>query len=105
MGQTSRSAGRRCLRLRPGLIVSLRIVLDREQGLLVPAEAILDQDADREAVFVARDGTVRRVEVRLGRRLDREIEVLEGLAEGDEVVVVGVEGLVDGQAVETYREP
>lgn len=92
------------LRLRPGLIVSLRIVLGRERGLTVPAEAIVDEQDDRGAVFVARAGVARRVDVVLGRRVDREVQVKEGLSEGDEVVVVGHERLADGQPVETYRQ-
>ncbi len=90
------------LRLRPGLIVSLRIVLGRTGGLAIPTDALIEEAGGRAAVFVARDGAARRREVTLGQRLDREIEVLSGLAEGEQVVVVGHEGLSDGQAVETY---
>ncbi|MCP3964355.1 MAG: efflux RND transporter periplasmic adaptor subunit [bacterium] len=93
------------LRLRPGLIVSLRIILDRERGLMVPAEAISIADEDRGSVFVAVDGRARRKEVRLGRRLDRNVEVLAGLAEGEDLIVVGQDALFDGQAIEPYREP
>jgi membrane fusion protein (multidrug efflux system) len=91
------------LRLRPGLIVTLRIVLDRGRGLVVPADAIVEEQDGRGVVFVARDGVARRLEVALGQRLDREVQVEDGLAEGDEVIVVGHDRLVDGQAVEPYR--
>jgi membrane fusion protein (multidrug efflux system) len=91
--------------LRPGLIVTLRIVLGREPGLVVPAEAVVEEHNGRGAVFAVRGGVARHLEVGLGRRLDREVQVTEGLSEGDEVVVVGHQDLVDGQAVEPYREP
>lgn len=91
------------LRLRPGLIVTVRIVLDRGRGLVVPAEAILEEEDGRGAVFVAREGVARRLEVALGQRLDREVQVEDGLSEGDEVIVVGHDRLADGQAVEPYR--
>lgn len=39
----------------------------------------------------------------IGPRSDRDVEVLSGLAEGDEVVVVGHDRLRDGQPVKTYR--
>ena len=92
------------LRLRPGLIVSLRIVLERRGGLAIPAEAVIEEAGGRTEVFVARGGSVHRREIDLGQRLDREVEVLSGLAEGEEVVVVGQRGLSDGQAVETYGD-
>ncbi len=90
------------LRLRPGLIVSLRIILDRKGGLAIPADALIEETDDVGLVFVAREGSVQRREVTLGQRLDREVEVLAGLAEGEEVVVVGHQELTDGDAVETY---
>ncbi len=90
------------LRLRPGLIVSLRIILGRKGGLVIPAEAVVDETDGRGVAWVARDGSVRRREITLGQRLDREVEVLAGLAEGAQVVVVGKRGLIDGQAVESY---
>ncbi len=92
------------LRLRPGLIVSLRIILERKGGLAIPAEAVSEQADGQTVVFVARDGIVQRRELTLGQHLDREIEVLEGLAEGESLVIVGHQGLRDGQAVETYTE-
>ncbi len=92
------------LRLRPGLIVSLRIILERKGGLAIPAEAMSEETGDHAVVFVARDGAAHRREIVLGGRLDREIEVLEGLAEGENVVIVGHQGLRDGQTVETYAE-
>ncbi len=93
------------LRLRPGLIVSLRILLESRGGLAIPAAALITEGDGRGAVFVAEGGVVRRREIDLGSRLDREVEVTAGLTAGDEVVVVGHEGLADGQAVETYTEP
>ncbi len=92
------------LRLRPGLIVTLRILLESRGGLAVPAAALVEEEAGRGTVFVAEGGTVHRREVTLGDRLDREVEVTAGLTEGNRVVVVGHEGLADGQAVETYTE-
>ncbi len=69
----------------------------------VPGEAVVEEHNGRGALFVARGGVARRLEVGLGQRLDREVQVTGGLAEGDEVVVVGQAELVDGQAVEPYR--
>jgi RND family efflux transporter MFP subunit len=93
------------LALRSGMIASMRIVLASSKGLVVPAEALIRPPAEGAAeVWVVSEGVVRRTPVRIGQQLDREVEVLEGLREGDLVVVYGKERLSDGAAVETYRE-
>jgi multidrug efflux pump subunit AcrA (membrane-fusion protein) len=51
---------------------------------------------------VAEDQTVRKTPIRLGKVLDREVEVLEGLTEGQDVVVYGKEQVVDGQPIDSY---
>ena len=43
--------------------------------------------------------------VRLGARTGSRFEILEGLAEGDRIVVRGQHGLRDGQQVEVVSEP
>ncbi|MGA1155602.1 MAG: efflux RND transporter periplasmic adaptor subunit [Burkholderiaceae bacterium] len=59
-----------------------------DDGLLVSEEALV---GDREGFFVWRvsEGKVQKVRIKLGIRLEKEVQVLEGLAEGDEVVVAG----------------
>jgi membrane fusion protein (multidrug efflux system) len=46
---------------------------------------------DRKGFFVWKvvDGKAQKVRVKLGIRLEKEVQVLEGLAEGDEVVIAG----------------
>jgi membrane fusion protein (multidrug efflux system) len=90
--------------LRSGMIASLRVVLSKKRALVAPAEGISGEGEAAKA-FVVRDGVARHVAVTLGDRLDREVEVLSGLAEGDEVVVLGGDRLADGQAVQAYRKP
>ncbi len=89
--------------LRTGMIVWLRIIQGKEQGLVIPSEALVDESRDRAAVFVVRGGVAQRVGVRLGRRLDRTVQVLDGVSEGEEVVVYGHDQIRDGQAVRPYR--
>lgn len=90
--------------LRSGMIISLRILLEKRSALVVPAEALLGDDGETARVLVVSNGTVRSAEVTVGRRSDRDVELLSGLAEGDEVVVSGHDRLHDGQAVKAYRE-
>jgi membrane fusion protein (multidrug efflux system) len=87
-------------RLRPGLFARADLGVALRRDLLwVPQEAVLLR-ADGQIVWVV-DGEdrVRRASVRTGIHHDGRVEVLEGLAEGDEVVVRGHSGLQDGVAV------
>lgn len=90
--------------LRSGMIVSARIVLEAFRGLVVPEEALLDRRGEEAAVYRVVDGVARTARVRLGRQLDRAVEVVEGLAAGDEVVVYGLDRVRDGERIETYGE-
>ena len=89
--------------LRSGMIISLHILLEKRSALVVPAEALLAENGETARVMVVSNGVARSVEVGVGRRLDREVELLSGLAEGDEVIVAGLDRLRDGQRVKTYR--
>lgn len=92
-------------RLLPGSSASVRIDLPAAAGssVLVPADALLRYPDGGNGVFVAVDeagalrASQRRIEI--GRELGGRIEVLSGLAAGEQVVVRGNEGLRDGQAV------
>jgi cobalt-zinc-cadmium efflux system membrane fusion protein len=75
--------------LKAGMFASLRILLDRQAAALtVPQSAVLD-DGDLKIVFVKKDGKFFPREITVGSRTDGLIEVLSGLAEGDEVVTTG----------------
>ncbi len=68
------------------------------EGLLIPAAAVF-RDTGRDLVLLLREGRVQRRAVRLGDRTGSDVFVLSGLAEGDRVVVEGMEGLADGDEV------
>jgi membrane fusion protein (multidrug efflux system) len=89
--------------LRSGMIISLRIVLDKRSTLVVPAEALLETRGGTARVFVVSDGVAHSLEVNIGRRSDRDVELVSGLQEGDEVIVAGHDRVKDGQPVTTYR--
>jgi membrane fusion protein (multidrug efflux system) len=94
--------------LKPGLFLTVELVLEsRPQALLVPEEA-LDPLGDRNFVYAIREGRARRVAVTLGQRLAGEVEIREGLALGDQVVVRGLQRLREGAPVrvtETMTRP
>ena len=69
-------------------------------ALLVPRRALLTDDHQAAAtLMVAADGVAHQRSVRVGLRGDDAIEVEDGLADGDLVIVAGQYGLADGAAV------
>ncbi len=66
--------------------------------LTVPLGAMFDKARDK--VYVVEDGTIHIRNVKAGTDDDKYVEILEGLSEGDVVVVGNFEGLSDGMRVE-----
>lgn len=85
--------------LRPGMFVEATLVGERREGVpVVPRDAVTERGG-KKVVFVLRGQSVARREVALGLGDDREVEVREGLAAGERVVVRGLETLADGTRV------
>jgi RND family efflux transporter MFP subunit len=84
-------------RLRPGTFATAEIVTDEAPGLVVPQEALV-VFAGVEKVLIVENDTVRERRVRTGRRVGERVEILEGVAPGDRVVVQP-HGLADGMAI------
>jgi Cu(I)/Ag(I) efflux system membrane fusion protein len=77
------------LALRPSMYANVRLFVDRGERLLVPHGAVL-YTGERSFVFRALgDGRFRPQQVVTGLRSGEEVEVLEGLAEGEEIVASG----------------
>ncbi len=86
-------------KLRPGMFVRVRVIVgERSNALLIPEEAIVPQGAEFY-VFKVVDGAARRVPVKIGGRRDAMVEILDGLAAGDQVVTAGMRLSRDGQPV------
>ena len=66
--------------------------------LTVPLGAMFDKARDK--VYVVEDGTIHIRNVKAGTDDDKYVEILEGLSEGDVVVVGNFEGLSEGMRVE-----
>ena len=73
--------------LRPDMTASVEMLAARkDSALILPAEFVRDPDG-RPWVLAVRDGRARRVPVVLGVRGLGEVEVAEGLAEGERAIV------------------
>ena len=84
---------------RPGMsaVVDLRVRTARDV-VAVPAPAVF-RDGQRDVVWLVSNGTARQRPVRLGAQGESRIEVLEGLEEGDRIVVRGADRVSEGQQV------
>lgn len=91
--------------LRPGMYVTTTISVGKVNGILVPYQSVLKLIGSNERyVFVNDNGVAKRVKVTLGKRYDRDVEIIsEELKEGDELVVVGQGRLVDGVKLEIIK--
>lgn len=68
--------------------VQVRIITaEREDALIVPRTVLFRNDRQQWQAYVVRDGKAELVTLRLGLLNDEEAEVLEGLAEGDQVII------------------
>ncbi|MCG6116703.1 MAG: efflux RND transporter periplasmic adaptor subunit [Aquimonas sp.] len=89
--------------LLPGSSAQAHFELDGSAALSLPRDALLRHPDGGFSVFVAVDRgeetVAERRPVRLGRQSGNRVEVLEGLQEGDRVVVRGNERLQDNQPI------
>jgi multidrug efflux pump subunit AcrA (membrane-fusion protein) len=88
--------------LRPGSFAKAEIVIESGQSVVtVPQDAIVTF-AGIEKVLTVAEGTAIEKRVRTGRRIDDRVEIIEGIAAGDEVVV-RPGNLVAGEPVQVVR--
>lgn len=75
------------LELRPDMLAGITVVLEvRPDALWLPPIAVKDASG-RRYVFVPEEGRTRRLDVKVGITMDDRVEILEGVEEGQLVVV------------------
>ncbi|ACV62431.1 efflux transporter, RND family, MFP subunit [Desulfofarcimen acetoxidans DSM 771] len=85
--------------LKPGYTVDLKIITVTERtALAVPYEAIINKDGKKQ-VFAVRNDHAKLCTVKTGFAGELYIEVLEGLKEGDKVILNPGENITDGSQV------
>ncbi|MEI6895175.1 MAG: efflux RND transporter periplasmic adaptor subunit [Colwellia sp.] len=85
-------------RLHPGMMLNIKVLMQVEKILQLPESSIISIEK-KHYVFVVKDSIAVRKTITLGRRHPGIVEVISGLAEGDQVVVEGALKLRDGTAV------
>ncbi len=88
-------------KLKQGMFAQAKIVTqEKDRAVLVPKEAVVTK-AGQSSIFVLKGDTVEMRQVSLGLRQNGTVEVVSGLAAGEEIVVAGQNDLRDGDRVMT----
>lgn len=75
--------------LKPGMFAYVTIALANRTGaMFIPEEAVIPKGSEKFVMKVV-NGKAQLVPVKLGARRDAKVEVIEGLAEGDEIITAG----------------
>ncbi|OEY66083.1 efflux RND transporter periplasmic adaptor subunit [Marinobacter sp. X15-166B] len=90
-------------RLRPGQFMSVALILQTREALVIPEQAVLFRGNDAY-VFVERDGKAVRLSVTLGSRQPGSVEVTTGLAAQERVIITGQDRLSTGDAVQVMAD-
>ncbi|TVQ55658.1 MAG: efflux RND transporter periplasmic adaptor subunit [Rhodobacteraceae bacterium] len=90
-------------RVPAGAFLRVTLVLADRDGVTVPEEAVA-LEGGAAVVYVVEDDRARRRAVTLGARSPGRVEVVEGVAEGEAVVVRGVQIVSDGAPVRVLEE-
>ena len=85
--------------LRPGMFVEVTVVVEQRADVsVVPRQAVASRGG-KNVVFLLDGQRVNQREVALGLGDDDKVQVIDGLALGDRIVVRGLETLTDGTRV------
>lgn len=88
----------------PGAMAEVSVILDRQQGLAVPIDAVQERDG-RPVVFIADGGRARMLHVETGLETDGFIACQgDGLVEGASIVTLGQYLLNDGDGIAMRQE-
>lgn len=84
----------------PGSFAKVEITLERiPDALVIPTQAVVTEISGEKA-FVAKNNTARSVSIRTGIRTENGVQVVDGLQQGDTLIVTGLLQLVDGKPIE-----
>ncbi|MFN2623738.1 MAG: efflux RND transporter periplasmic adaptor subunit [Chthoniobacterales bacterium] len=86
--------------LRPGQFARIRVLSEIKPGaLLVPQRAVSELQGTNQVAIVGPDNKVHIQPVKMGRRVDHDWIVEEGLKAGDKIIVEGIQKVREGGLV------
>lgn len=91
-------------KVRPGMFARVTMNFGVNQHVVIPDRAVVKQSGSgARFVYLYKDGKVEYTQVELGRRMDKEYELLSGLENGSQVVISGLTRLQSGMEVEIMQ--
>lgn len=85
--------------LRPGMFIEARLAVGTREGAVVVPEDAVQPLRTANVVWAVVDGMASRRVVQLGTRNRGTVEILSGVEAGEQVVIGGLERMVEGMAV------
>lgn len=83
------------LLLRSGMFAEVRLIIEERRGIIIKTDYILTVQGSH-FVYLDDNGIARKREIKPGIVEENNVEVLDGLKEGESIVTVGAEMLADG---------
>ncbi|MEJ2693250.1 MAG: efflux RND transporter periplasmic adaptor subunit [Candidatus Thiodiazotropha sp.] len=78
--------------LKPGMLMTVELLSNRRQALVIPEAALMPKGGDQFVMRLQGDPPqVEKLKILIGSRRAGEVEVIEGLREGDLVITHGME--------------
>jgi RND family efflux transporter MFP subunit len=90
-------------RLKPGMFAKVALILEQRQNVVVIPRYALRVDAQGPAVFVVQDGKAHLRRVTTGLHDDTQVEIVDALSAGTEIVLAGHQGLKDQASVQVVQ--
>jgi membrane fusion protein, multidrug efflux system len=90
--------------LKPGMFARVELIIEQHERIpVVPKESIIGEKVS-PYVYIVRDNTASRRNVKLGMRKGANVEVIDGIKENELIVVLGQRNLRDGARVNMEYE-
>ncbi|MDP4096070.1 efflux RND transporter periplasmic adaptor subunit [Paenibacillus sp. P96] len=89
--------------LKSGMVANVYIQSGAAEGLLIP-QASVSEKAGVKYVYIIEGTTAKQVKIQTGEESAEQVEVTEGLSEGQQIVVKGASMLTDGAQVTVVKQ-
>lgn len=92
--------------LKPGMVAKVTIPLDIASGVLIPVDSVINTpEGPMVFVYSPKTGVVTQKKVATGQLRQSSVEILQGLHEGEQLVISGQFKIKDGDSVNVEVQP
>lgn len=91
------------LKLRPGMFVKADIIVNRADSAIIIPKEVIQSNRQKKYVYIVEKNTALLRELKTGLEDEKNIQVLEGLKENDNLVIKGFETLKENSKVKVQK--